>query len=70
MPRPASITPELLAEIASRRRAGEPWKVITADFRRRGLPTSRTRLWMVWRDMRDVHERRDDCDAAADGATP
>ena len=67
MPRASSITTEILAEIARRRREGEAWKVIAADLRARGVPASRTRLWMVWRD---VHERRDACGKPSGCATP
>lgn len=48
MPRPAILTREHVAEIARRRRAGEPWKVIQRDFRARGLPAGRARLSEVW----------------------
>ena len=61
MPRSSSLTPDLIAEVSRRRRAGEPWKVIARDLQARGLPASRTRLWMVWRDLHDVHERTSDC---------
>lgn len=56
MPRQSSITETLVAEVAARRAAGEPWKVIAADMRARGLPAGRTRWFIAL-----VHERRDDC---------
>jgi len=71
MPRPALLSPDIVAEIARRRRAGEPWKAIARDLRARGLPAGRTRLWAVWRDLREsgVSEHRGACAPARDQST-
>lgn len=45
MPVPSRITPALIAEVSRRRVAGEAWKSIAADFRRRRLPTDRA-TWL------------------------
>lgn len=55
MPRASSITPALVAEVAERRRAGEPWKRIAADLRARGLPAGRN-TWFRILTGRDVPE--------------
>lgn len=55
MPRASSITPALVAEVAQRRAAGEPWKVIAADLRRRGLPADRATWWRA--GVLDVAQR-------------
>jgi hypothetical protein len=62
MPRPSSITPELLDEVAARRRAGEAWKLIAADLRARGLPFDRATYWRA--GIVGVAQHRDACEAA------
>jgi hypothetical protein len=55
MPRASCITPALAREVAQRRQAGEAWKTLLADLRKRGLPAGRT----VWHHaLRDVREHR------------
>lgn len=70
MPRASSVTPDLLAEIARRRRAGEPWKVIAADLRARGLPSARSALWVAMQRRSDVREHRHACGSPSGCATP
>ena len=48
MPRSSAITPDLLAEIVTRRGAGEEWKCIARDFRARGLPCDPATLWRAY----------------------
>ena len=64
MPRVSLISPATVAEVAQRRAAGEPWKVILADMRSRGLPADRS-YW--WERVRDVGQHHDAC---ADGGAP
>lgn len=56
MPRASAITPELVREVVARRAAGEPFKVIAADLRRRGLPADRATWWRA-----GVAQRMSDC---------
>jgi hypothetical protein len=70
MSRPALLTPEHVAEIVRRRRAGEPWKAIRRDLAARGLPASRTRLWAVWLAARGVSEHLRACDPPGNPTTP
>lgn len=70
MPRASVMTADLAAEIATRRRAGEAWKSIAADFRARGLPSARSALWEAMQGRRDVREHICACAARQDRATP
>lgn len=67
MPRASSITAELVAEVVRRRAAGEAWKAISADLRRRGLPAGRTTLH---RALADVPERYRPGQTGAERSTP
>jgi hypothetical protein len=69
MARPATLTPAIMGEIARQRRAGVPWKVISADLRARGLAAGRTRLWQVYRRATGVSEHRGACTTAGGEAT-
>lgn len=70
MPRPAILTREHVAEIARRRRDGEPWKVIARAMTAQGLPSGRTRLWAVWKQARGVSEHLGACSCGGDQPTP
>lgn len=63
MPRQSSITETLIAEVAARRAAGEPWKVIAADMRARGLPADRASWWRasVAQRLHGCSEQHDQC---------
>lgn len=64
MPAPSRITPDLISEVATRRTAGEPWKVIANDLRARGLPHDRATWWRSF-----VAQHIGDCSAAMGTAT-
>ena len=68
MPRSSSLSPDIAAEVARRRRAGEPWKVIAADLRARGVAADRSHLWRFFQMRRDVAQRLPPCGATSECA--
>lgn len=64
MPRQTTITPDLIAEVARRRAADEPWKAIENDLRARGVTFSRVTFW-----RHGVSQRLNACDETPPGCT-